>query len=302
MDVAYTQHSPQGRRKNRSSTYLNHLSLAPLTTKLPLPDHDSLPESLTIGGPRSTLHTSYLQGKSAPATPSILARSPARSRSRDRKSAAATPALLPKSRSATYLASSTAASSSSHHRRPASGAASPNTSRRRRGAAGGSESSDDTVSSMHRSDSAWLLRAGAIISSETRESKGQAWLATRDSSTSLSGLRGVDEEALSRERAREREMASRSASRRGSLALGDDAGVSAGISRTWSRSRLHSPLLEQQTNKNNGYFPEMLAEEENFDAIPGPDFVGLDEKLEALGREDSTVEDEDHVRRLVKRE
>ncbi|KAI9867224.1 MAG: hypothetical protein M1813_009502 [Trichoglossum hirsutum] len=33
--------------------------------------------------------------------------------------------------------------------------------------------------------SEWLQRAGAIISSETRESKGQSWLVTRASSTSL---------------------------------------------------------------------------------------------------------------------
>ena len=38
---------------------------------------------------------------------------------------------------------------------------------------------------MGREDSEWLHRAGALIASSTRESKGQAWLATRNSSTSL---------------------------------------------------------------------------------------------------------------------
>lgn len=36
-----------------------------------------------------------------------------------------------------------------------------------------------------REDSEWLLRAGALIASSTQESKGQSWLATRSSSTSL---------------------------------------------------------------------------------------------------------------------
>jgi hypothetical protein len=48
---------------------------------------------------------------------------------------------------------------------------------------------------------------------------------------------------------------------------------------------------------SDGYFPPQY--DENY--IPGPDFVNLDEKLEAVGQEDSMVEDEAHVRRLVKR-
>src|SRR5688572_11239217 len=92
MDVAYNQHSHAARRKNRSSTNLNHLSLAPLTSKLPLnednePDLDPVP-----------LTPSYLQGKSAPVTPRLLSRSPGRSTSR-----AASTVRLPKSKSATHL-------------------------------------------------------------------------------------------------------------------------------------------------------------------------------------------------------
>ncbi len=48
MDVAYKQHSSHARRKNRSNTNLNHLSLAPLTTKMPLTDTEYLPSALRL--------------------------------------------------------------------------------------------------------------------------------------------------------------------------------------------------------------------------------------------------------------
>ncbi len=180
MDEAYNQHSQHARRKNRSSTSLNRLSLAPLTTRLPLADDEILAEALAA--PAALYNMSYLQGKSAPSTPSLLSRSPARSRSGDRRmllprssAAAAAPerALLPKSRSTTHLGSGRGAAAA------VSGAVLANTGRRRRGRG------DDpqAVSAADRSDSDWLLRAGALISNETREFKGQAWLATRASST-----------------------------------------------------------------------------------------------------------------------
>ncbi|KAL2290161.1 hypothetical protein FJTKL_00646 [Diaporthe vaccinii] len=99
MDAAsaYNQHSSQGRRKNRSSTNLNHLSLAPLTTKLPINDTEIMFTELNI----HTYSTSYIQGKSAPTTPSLLSRSPRRANSRTRhhsRQGSATP--LPKSNGA----------------------------------------------------------------------------------------------------------------------------------------------------------------------------------------------------------
>src|ERR1700758_3414021 len=67
MDVAYNQYSPYSRRNARSSMNLNHLTLAPLTSRLPLADSDMLPEP--------THHISYIEGRSAPTTPSIFAHS-----------------------------------------------------------------------------------------------------------------------------------------------------------------------------------------------------------------------------------
>ncbi|KAI0205481.1 hypothetical protein F4808DRAFT_455709 [Astrocystis sublimbata] len=279
MDAAYKQHASQARRKNRSSHNLNHLSLAPMTTKMPLTDSENLPELVA-----SPLHynSSYLQGKSAPTTPRLL-QSPSQTRSnspRRRASISDAAGPLSKSKSTTHL----------HVRkgsRHAVGSLTPRQSRRRHG--------ED-----QRADSDWMLRIGALISSETRESKGQAWLVSKASSTSLTGMRDPDEEAYERERARERELASLRNSRRGSVAGIDEGLVSPGSrygsrshSRVGSRSRLKTPL---ERIAQDGYFSQELMPEN----IPGPDFVGLDEKLEAFEM-DTTKADEATVRRLVMR-
>ena len=297
MDVAYNQHA--ARRKNRSTANLHHLTLAPLTTKLPLRDHaDVYP-----GGSNNTAvtttpvhNTSYLQGKSAPTTPRLLSRSPPRSTSHTRV------ASLTKSKSTTHLAmsSSTAATSVMRH----SATSTISTSARRRREEPGLLPGNDG------SDSDWLLRTGALISTETRESKGQAWLVSRASSTSLAGMRDAAEEALERELARERELASRHASRRGSLGPGqeDEAVSSATGSRFGSRphsraggtrSALLTPAERVGSGAVDGYFPYQAGTEEEY--VAGPDFVNLDEKLEAI-EQDTTQEDEATVRRLVRRE
>lgn len=188
---------------------------------------------------------------------------------------------LPKSKSTTHLANSNA-------RRAGLGALSPLP--RHHGS-----------STKERSDSDWMLRAGALISSEMRESKGQAWLASRASSTSLAGVRDPEEEAYERELARERELASRRSSRRGSMASAEDDVYSQGSrygsrshSRVGSRSRLRTPgerLLHEDYFNQDGSGEEF---------IQGPDFVSLDEKLEAF-EIDTCQSDEAAVRKLVSR-
>ncbi|KAM7208472.1 Protein of unknown function (DUF3984) domain containing protein [Naviculisporaceae sp. PSN 640] len=318
MDVAYNQHA--ARRKSRSSTNLNHLSLAPLTTKLPL-ETDDVDD--IISGPIIPRSTSYLQGKSAPTTPRLLSRSPGgTSRSNSRSGA-----RLPKSKSATHLVATPTISvrhSSYHHGHPHHGSAarhsasvhtSPTSTRRK------PHNHDD------RKDSDWLLRAGALISTETRESKGQAWLVSRASSTSLGGLHDAETEAFERELARERELASRTGSRRGSVHEGDglhhhSASLyshhspthsrfpSRSQSRVGSRTQLATPS-ERRSIDVGGYFPmtspaPIDEDADNESLYAGPDFVNLDEKLEAAGLDgedalDDINEDEATVRRLVKR-
>lgn len=301
MDVAYTKHSNEARRKNRSQTNLNHLSLAPLTSKLPLPDHDELPDFTSV----QHYNPSYLQGKSAPATPRLLSsRSPARTRTNSptRRSSSVHGAAgrsstqLPKSKSASHLHGlhglTPTAARRHHHGHAAADA-------------------------RDKSDSDWLLHAGAFISTEAREGKGQAWLISRASTTSLTGARDVEEEAYERELARERELASRRGSRRGSFNGDDDAG---GILtpnhrshsrvhhrpktplRTPLRTPMRSSALEHQGGGERDYFtPHSPAEGEDEEVL-GPDFVSLDEKLEAIegGGDNGLAADEAAVRRLLK--
>lgn len=289
MDVAYNQHSTAARRKNRSSTSLHHLTLVPLTTKLPIDDDDLANIPLTT--------PSYIQGKSAPTTPRLLSRSPARPSNHARRSGTTTPSdgHLPKSKSTTHLP---------HHRAARTQPGSP-TLKRRPG---------QDPFSHDRADSDWLLRAGALISTETRESKGQAWLVSRASSTSVGGvMRDADEDAFEHQL---REQLAASGSRRHSGAgASEDGGDhmssppysrygsraqsrvgSRSASRVGSRSRLITPL-EMRSTTTDGYFPAMEREE----AIPGPDFVNLDEPLEAGDEVDTSLEDEAYVRRLVKK-
>ncbi|ROW12947.1 hypothetical protein VPNG_04654 [Cytospora leucostoma] len=292
MDAAYNQHSSQSRRNNRSSTNLNRLSLAPLTTKLPINDDDMVFSDLAV----QRYSTSYIQGKSAPTTPSILSHSPARAASRTRHhSRPASAALLPKSKSAVHLGES---------RSPKSGTTTPGGHRR-------GLKKEEPGSARGRTDSDWLLRAGVLISSETRESKGQSWLVSRASSTSLTGLRsardedeGNDPDVFERERqAREDALLSKHAGHRSNqlYADGDDSPLlshrgSLHVSRTGSRSQLVTPG-ERATIE--GYFGSQDAPLD--ESASGPDFVNLDEDLEASGVEhDTSRDDEADVRRLVK--
>ncbi|EMT62449.1 hypothetical protein FOC4_g10006065 [Fusarium odoratissimum] len=105
------------------------------------------------------------------------------------------------------------------------------------------------------------------------------------------------------ELARERELTSRHASRRGSTVEDASPYASRFPSRTHSRSHsltrprslLHSPL-EFSMTADGSYFPN---QEVNND-LPGPDFVNLDEKLEEL-EQDLSQDDEATVRRLVRK-
>ncbi|KAJ4145276.1 hypothetical protein LMH87_004131 [Akanthomyces muscarius] len=283
MDVAYNQHADRARRKNRSSTNINHLTLAPLTVKLPLNDPDSIAD--LSSGP---VTSSYLEGKSAPTTPRFLGHAAATPRSRSQHR---TPygESITKSRSSTNLP----IGGGGGGRRTGSGASTP---RRRRGP------DEPTLASRHRNDSDWMLRTGALMSSEARESKGQAWLVSRQSSTSLATMRNADEDAFEQELLAREQRSSHHASRRGSTqAVADGDELSPAVSRRTSRfaSRAQSmdlrsaALTPMDRNGAGGdsYFPS--------DAISGPDFVNLDQKLEELER-DNELDDEAAIRRLMR--
>lgn len=154
-----------------------------------------------------------------------------------------------------------------------------------------------------RADSDWLLRAGVLISSETRESKGQSWLVSRASSTSLERLERDetnDVDVFEKERtARENLMSSRHSSRKGSLAFVLDEDQSPFHSRQGSAHASRTQLVTPgEKAALEGYFAGQIMGEEEY--IPGPDFVNLNERLEAV-EVDQTVDtdDETAVRRLV---
>ncbi|KAE8453047.1 hypothetical protein EG329_012234 [Mollisiaceae sp. DMI_Dod_QoI] len=297
MDVAYNQHSPHSRHNSRSHTNLNHLTLAPLTSRLPLSDPDALPESP---------HVSYIEGRSAPTTPSILSRSSSRLSIRKPVNLS-----IPKSKSSTHLLAS--------RKQPRSGPTTPGGTKLRKGTTR-DEFNLSTLSARDRNDSDWLLRAGAAISSSTRESKGQSWLVSRASSTSLTGQGDEDNEELEREFAREREQSSRQASRRDStvgafdaddefsplttrrsLSFGPATGHgsrpvsrfgSNGNSRRGSRAQLFTPL----SGERDGYFDRRDFVREY---IAEPDFVDVDE--EALNNEeDEEKNDEAMIKKLAR--
>lgn len=268
MDEAFKQHS---RRKSGSAKNLP-LSLAPLTSRLPIHDLDA-DEPVT---PTFQSRT-YLEGKSAPTTPRLLSRSSTRTR--------LAPTNLPKSKSAIHLAGEK--HDWKQERGVVSGAATPRRRKRDDHAAG------------QRADSDWLLRTGALMTSEARESKGQAWLVSRASSTSLAVVRDPDsdedESPLDRQLDRERETASSHPSRRGSVANGN---LYSSPSRSSTHSRPGSRARIMETPTSDNYFE---GPSHAFEDMPGPDFVNLDEQLEALAVEESILDDEAAVRRLVRR-
>ena len=147
----------------------------------------------------------------------------------------------------------------------------------------------------------WLLRAGAAISSETRESKGQSWLVSRDSSTSLVAQadseeeQEVPEEFVSPYSTRSSRHPSRAPSarqsRRGSRvgSRPDLTYFAANAGRTPVRSG-------KDLRSGDDYFGNMRGD--GGSEVAGPDFVGLEEEYEDEDEEQRMNEEE--VARLTK--
>ncbi|TGZ80430.1 hypothetical protein EX30DRAFT_372357 [Ascodesmis nigricans] len=143
------------RRSTGGSINFAQMSISPLTTTDLTEHHFTKNKSKSSSSQRSktpthnrsyhTRSSSYLQGLSAPSTPGIL-------------SSSSTFSFTPLHTSATDGSPLTKSKSSTHLRK--------STSR--------SSIADE-----------WLHRTGAALSADARESKGQSWLTTRDSSTSL---------------------------------------------------------------------------------------------------------------------
>ncbi|KAL1854302.1 DNA mismatch repair protein [Paecilomyces lecythidis] len=164
-------------RSRRSYPSLQHISVAPLTSRIPL-DDDPEPEdyfsqdrkdSGSAYTPGGTVKTSYLSSASVPSTPPILSHSRSGSRVRQyNRSRSAHRGPL----SETNL-KGLDNSEPLHHHHHHDGEKRRTTYRHKHS------------SSLNYRDPEWVLRAGLALAASTREEKGQSWLIKRDSSTSL---------------------------------------------------------------------------------------------------------------------
>ncbi|KAL2160880.1 hypothetical protein VTH06DRAFT_1077, partial [Thermothelomyces fergusii] len=166
MEAAYPQHKPSWRHRDRSAAGLDGISIAPLTTRLPLRNEDY--EAINSASSLSRPHTSYLYGRSAPSTPRLLSHSPPPSSRPRRPARGASVPYIPEPGAA--AAAATGNNHHNHHHRPATTAAAR---KRRAGKAASSIFPDADL----------LQHVGALIASEARDAKGQGWLVTRASST-----------------------------------------------------------------------------------------------------------------------
>jgi hypothetical protein len=158
----------QSRTSRRSFPNLTHLSLAPLSSHFPI-DDDGYDEPTGVQLPP---RSSYIQGKSTPSTPCILASTSKPPRPRIKKQSFAHESYFPPVQDAASRAPLTKAKSANAISAPHRDAATP---------LHGNTLSPPRI----RGDDEWLHRAGVVIAAETREYKGQGWLASRESSTSL---------------------------------------------------------------------------------------------------------------------
>ncbi|KAF3491888.1 uncharacterized protein GIQ15_01405 [Arthroderma uncinatum] len=182
-----SQRDSHGFRSRRSHTSLQHISLAPLSSRFPLDDDDEDGGYFSVnhGGAEMdpdhsayqphTMTSSYLSSISVPATPSLLSQSRNVSQMNLTKKKR-TPQGAPMSES--HLDALDVAGPL-HHQQPRrhQRTKSHNPRSRKNGASG--------TTTPRIQDNEWLLRTGLALASSTREEKGQSWLVKRESSTSL---------------------------------------------------------------------------------------------------------------------
>ena len=208
------------RASRRSTTNLNHLTLAPLTTTQPLVINDDAAADTSY--PR----TSYIEDRSAPTTPSILSRSGSRKQLAPKSNpnlkslglggygdskfsgpgftaidggyayAAEQLGLVTGSQQDRRTVGMTKAKSSIALSPPATTplAVGDSDERKRRHHQRRSTGGSVRGVGAKGNEDSWLQRVGTVIASETRDAKGQSWLVSRQSSTSLVDQHSSEEE------------------------------------------------------------------------------------------------------------
>ncbi|KAF1814513.1 hypothetical protein P152DRAFT_456769 [Eremomyces bilateralis CBS 781.70] len=297
----------------RSFPNLNHLSLAPLSSRFPIDDDDA-PYDPT--SPSFPPQASYIQGRSAPSTPGILSRSPSR-HSRTRRSqylheghVVAQTGTAEPDQIALTKAKSSSALLFAHPVAHKGGAAILTTD-----PAGRHHVRRHTGPRLLRAgnDATWFYRAGLAIASETRESKGQSWLVSRESSTNMLGdnadpqriHQGTSHHGLNgqgRTRFGDDEASPTTPKRWSPGSRPGSAPGSARISRRGSRA---GSRLEMLTPMTRGPAPAGGDGDYFFgDSVTGPDFVDERVLQESLEQDDGDDEqdgrDEEEVARLAR--
>lgn len=161
-------------RARRSYPSVQHISLAPLSTRFPVDDDATEPDYFSTGhgeaySPNHIITSSYIASSSVPTTPGVLSdvrNGPHTSTYLKRKKVSAAGTYSPASD--THLEELNALAPIHHHRHN-----------------NGLRGHAHHHKLMESQDNEWLLRAGVALSSTAREEKGQSWLVKRDSSTSL---------------------------------------------------------------------------------------------------------------------
>jgi hypothetical protein len=170
-------------------------------------------------------------------------------------------------------------------------------------------------SELDRNDSDWMLRAGATLATSAREAKGQAWLASRASSTSLTAQEDEEDEDMEA-RTRERSRASRRGSTAGAFDADDEFSpvttkrsfsfgphtvtgsrpVSRFPSRAGSRRGSRAQLFTPLPMEKEGYFDQKHDTREDF--LAEPDFVDVEE--EGLDNDKNAKNDEAVIQKLAR--
>lgn len=200
-----------------------------------------------------------------PTTPGILSRSPSTTRLRSHRAQYQDEPPFPKSKSSSQLLPP--------HPRQALRALKPRTQLQR-------------PQQSSKSSTDWLLRAGAVLASEARESKGQSWLASRASSTSLVGYDDDDDHddgqynvsGAGLSRAEDTAFADDEyspVSRRTSRGLSSSRRTSQRTSRVQSRVDLRTPLGARTPSRVGQVEGRENVFEDEF--ARGPDFVDEEE-------------------------
>jgi len=244
-------------QSRRSFPNLAHLSLAPLSSRFPIDDEgydENDPQGLYI-------KSSYIQGKSLPTTPGILAGG-SKPRSKTKKSKYAHDSFFP-SAGKDFDAPITKAKSASVLTAKLEGLSMTEET---------SLLSRNTSRPTIQNNDEWLHRAGVMITSTTREYKGQSWLTSRDSSTSLVQQGEDHDDSVNQKRGSDDGLRSGLHSRQHSRA-GSKAGSRVGSarpsrrgSRVGSRIEFLTPMDARLPNSSaiDGYFDEELAVEPDF--------------------------------------